>query len=76
MGTETAVFASSDHGFAPPVVCRQCSYGIEERGAAGYRADLELPRRRGADKVKACWAGGTAQLYISKAVIRVVSCPP
>jgi hypothetical protein len=22
-----------------------------------------LPRRRGADKVKACWAGGTAQFY-------------
>ncbi|MGH9261174.1 MAG: alkaline phosphatase family protein, partial [Acidimicrobiales bacterium] len=61
---ETTVFASSDHGFAP-----QWYAGTVLAQAGLQRTEQTSNCRVGGapTQAKACWAGGTAQIYISLA---------
>ncbi|MGH2530990.1 MAG: 5'-nucleotidase C-terminal domain-containing protein [Thermomicrobiales bacterium] len=78
MGSEAAVFVSSDHGFAPayyavnaPLVLQQA--GLQDPPQTGNcRFDpIEQPTEEDAPPVgpmtKACWAGGTIQVYVNLA---------
>jgi hypothetical protein len=72
MGDEATVFASSDHGFAP-------QWYAVNAGKVLLDADLQTVEQNGncrwfpsypptpapGQKVKACYAGGTAQFYIN-----------
>ena len=69
MGDEATVFASSDHGFAPQwyavnagkVLLDAGLQTVEQNGNCRW---FPNPSRAG-QKVKACYAGGTAQFYIN-----------
>ncbi len=67
MGENTAVFASSDHGFAPQ--WNAVNAGTVLKNAALQATEQTSNCRVGGapTKAKACWAGGTAQIYISLA---------
>ena len=66
MGDNPTTFAASDHGFAPQWYAANArrvlfDAGLEASGgntASNCRADA-------ADLTKACWAGGTAQIYVN-----------
>ncbi len=68
MGDEATVFASSDHGFAPQwyavnagkVLLDAGLQTVEQNGNCRW-----FPTLPAGQKVKACYAGGTAQFYIN-----------
>lgn len=78
MGSNTAVFSTSDHGFAPQwyavnarkvlsdttVTFTSTPVSLHPSGAA----DGSNCRGGASDFVKACWAGGTAQFYLNPAL--------
>lgn len=67
MGADTTVMASSDHGFAPQWYAVNAGTVLKD---AGFQATEQTSNCRvgGAPtRVKACWAGGTAQIHISLA---------
>lgn len=78
MGSNTAVFSSSDHGFAPQwyavnarkvlsdttVNLTGTPVSLHPSGAA----DTSNCRAGASDFVKACWAGGTSQFYLNSAL--------
>ncbi len=74
MGSNATVFASSDHGFAPQWFAVNASKVLKDAGlqtteqlnAVGL---LQNCRKAfsGATLAKACWAGGTAQIYLNLA---------
>ncbi|MEW6401830.1 MAG: alkaline phosphatase family protein [Chloroflexota bacterium] len=67
MGEDTTVFAGSDHGFAPQWYAVNAGKVLAD---AGLQASAQTSNCRvgGAPtQAKACWAGGTAQIYISLA---------
>jgi 2',3'-cyclic-nucleotide 2'-phosphodiesterase (5'-nucleotidase family)/predicted AlkP superfamily phosphohydrolase/phosphomutase len=64
-GRET-VFATSDHGFAPQWMAINAGKVLQDAGLATAES-LSNCRTATADtlkRVKACWAGGTAQIYL------------
>jgi 2',3'-cyclic-nucleotide 2'-phosphodiesterase (5'-nucleotidase family)/predicted AlkP superfamily phosphohydrolase/phosphomutase len=74
MGANTTVFAGSDHGFAPQWYAVNAGKVLQDAGlssgenASNCRATLPADRASTAfTKAKACWAGGTAQIYVNLA---------
>ncbi|MDI6696294.1 MAG: alkaline phosphatase family protein [Anaerolineales bacterium] len=65
MGAHTAVFASSDHGFAPQWYAVNVSKILADLGLGAEQASN--CRAAAGAKAKECHAGGTAQIYISLA---------
>jgi 2',3'-cyclic-nucleotide 2'-phosphodiesterase (5'-nucleotidase family)/predicted AlkP superfamily phosphohydrolase/phosphomutase len=66
VGEDATVFASSDHGFAPQWYAVNAGKVLADAGLQG--AEQTSNCRLGASgttKAKACYAGGTAQIYIS-----------
>lgn len=68
MGPEATVFASSDHGFAPQWYAVNVSRVLVDAGlqSAEQTGNCRNPAS-GLFQVKACYAGGTAQIYINLA---------
>jgi 2',3'-cyclic-nucleotide 2'-phosphodiesterase (5'-nucleotidase family) len=70
MGKDAAVFASSDHGFAPQWYAVNAGKVLTD---AGLQSPEQISNCRAAtgtgavNMAKACWAGGTAQIYINLA---------
>ena len=74
MGSNTTVFASSDHGFAPQWFAVNASKVLKDAGLqtteqlnAGGLLQNCRKAISGATLAKACWAGGTAQIYVNLA---------
>ena len=65
MGTDTTVFASSDHGFAPQWYAVNVSKALADLGYGPEQ--ISNCRAVPATLVKECHAGGTVQLYIDLA---------
>lgn len=66
MPHRTDVLASSDHGFAPQWYAVDAPTVLKRIGlqTVGQTSNCR-PANGDVDKVKACWAGGTAQIYIN-----------
>ncbi len=68
---DTTVFASSDHGFAPQwfaVNARRVLFGASADGTSLQASGATATSNCGAaatDLAKACWAGGTVQIYVN-----------
>ncbi|MGH2920949.1 MAG: 5'-nucleotidase C-terminal domain-containing protein [Gaiellaceae bacterium] len=64
---DTTVFASSDHGFAPQWYAVNAGKIMADAGITGAEnlSNCRVPAAPA--RAKACWAGGTAQIYISLA---------
>src|SRR5688500_12160249 len=68
MGEEdTTVFASSDHGFAPQWYAVNAGKILADAGLTGSEQTSNCRVGGGTTQAKACWAGGTAEIYISLA---------
>jgi 2',3'-cyclic-nucleotide 2'-phosphodiesterase (5'-nucleotidase family)/predicted AlkP superfamily phosphohydrolase/phosphomutase len=67
MGSNTTVFASSDHGFAPQWYAVNVGKVLADAGLQGTEQSSNCRVGGGVTKAKACYAGGTAQIYISLA---------
>lgn len=71
MGTSATVFAASDHGFAPQwlaVNARKVLFDATVKGSSLSASSGNTASNCGAaatDLTKACWAGGTVQIYIN-----------
>jgi 2',3'-cyclic-nucleotide 2'-phosphodiesterase (5'-nucleotidase family)/predicted AlkP superfamily phosphohydrolase/phosphomutase len=65
--SDTTVFASSDHGFAPQWQAVNAGKVLEDAGLQGTAQTSNCRVGGGTTKAKACWAGGTAQIYVSLA---------
>jgi 2',3'-cyclic-nucleotide 2'-phosphodiesterase (5'-nucleotidase family) len=71
MGSGTAVFAGSDHGFAPQWFAVNARRVLWENTVEGVRLQVSGETATGNcgaatnDLAKACWAGGTAQIYVN-----------
>jgi len=64
----TTVVASSDHGFGPQWLAINAGKVLSDAGLASAEvtANCRTPQGAGAfGLAKACWAGGTAQIYVS-----------
>ncbi|MBA3583657.1 MAG: 5'-nucleotidase C-terminal domain-containing protein [Gemmatimonadetes bacterium] len=67
-GGNPATFASSDHGFAPQWYAVNANKILFDAGLMASEATSNCRSApTGATRVKACWAGGTAQFYVSLA---------
>jgi 2',3'-cyclic-nucleotide 2'-phosphodiesterase (5'-nucleotidase family) len=66
MPANSALFASSDHGFAPQWKALEASQPLEDLGLISTNQTSNCRPATGdtVQKAKACWAGGTAQIYI------------
>ncbi|MGH3129693.1 MAG: alkaline phosphatase family protein [Gaiellaceae bacterium] len=67
MGDGTTVFASSDHGFVPQWYAINAGTVLKNAGLQGTEQTSNCRVGGAPTKAKACWAGGTAQIYISLA---------
>jgi 2',3'-cyclic-nucleotide 2'-phosphodiesterase (5'-nucleotidase family) len=67
MGAGTTVFASSDHGFAPQWYAVNAGKVLKDAGLQATEQSSNCRVGGAPTKAKACWAGGTAQIYISLA---------
>jgi 2',3'-cyclic-nucleotide 2'-phosphodiesterase (5'-nucleotidase family)/predicted AlkP superfamily phosphohydrolase/phosphomutase len=77
MGSNATVFASSDHGFAPQWYAVNAgkvlfdaglqSTGGTTPGEVFSNCRAAAPATGAINKAKACWAGGTAQIYVNLA---------
>jgi 2',3'-cyclic-nucleotide 2'-phosphodiesterase (5'-nucleotidase family)/predicted AlkP superfamily phosphohydrolase/phosphomutase len=71
MGEDTTAFASSDHGFAPQweaVNARKVLFDASVDGVPLQASGGDTASNCGADATdlaKACWAGGTIQIYVN-----------
>ncbi|MCQ8115767.1 hypothetical protein, partial [Vibrio parahaemolyticus] len=65
-GRET-VLASSDHGFAPQGFAVNAGTVLTDAGLQATEQTSNCRVGGAPTKAKACWAGGTAQFYISLA---------
>jgi 2',3'-cyclic-nucleotide 2'-phosphodiesterase (5'-nucleotidase family) len=71
MGGNPTTFAGSDHGFAPQwyaVNARKVLFDNQVNGTslqASGSATASNCRASGSDLTKACWAGGTIQIYVN-----------
>jgi len=66
MGGDPITVASSDHGFAPQWWAVNADKILQDAGLQTVASTANC-RVNGTTKAKACWAGGTAQIYISLA---------
>jgi 2',3'-cyclic-nucleotide 2'-phosphodiesterase (5'-nucleotidase family) len=65
---DTTVVASSDHGFGPQWLAINAGKVLSDAGLASAEvlANCRTPQGAGAfGLAKACWAGGTAQIYVN-----------
>jgi 2',3'-cyclic-nucleotide 2'-phosphodiesterase (5'-nucleotidase family) len=71
MGSSAAVFAASDHGFAPQWFAVNARRVLWENMVEGVRLQASGETATGncsavaTDLAKACWAGATAQIYVN-----------
>jgi hypothetical protein len=68
MGTSATVFATSDHGFAPQWYAVNAGKVLTD---SGIQTPEQISNCRAAtttNLAKACWAGGTAQIYVNTAL--------
>jgi 2',3'-cyclic-nucleotide 2'-phosphodiesterase (5'-nucleotidase family)/predicted AlkP superfamily phosphohydrolase/phosphomutase len=72
MPTDTTVFAGSDHGFAPqwyavnaPKILADAGLQTPEQPSNCRAAVSTPPAPAPVNLAKACWAGGTAQIYVN-----------
>jgi 2',3'-cyclic-nucleotide 2'-phosphodiesterase (5'-nucleotidase family)/predicted AlkP superfamily phosphohydrolase/phosphomutase len=64
---ETTVMASSDHGFAPQWFAVNAGKILADAGITGAENLSNCRTPAAPARAKACWAGGTASIYISLA---------
>lgn len=69
MGKQVATFVSSDHGFAPQFLAIDASKVLVDLGLLSrpQTSNCRLPTGETIGKAKACWAGGTVQIYLNLA---------
>ncbi len=65
MGSNTTVFASSDHGFAPQWYAVNAPKILTDAGIQTPEQPSNCRAATGTNLAKACWAGGTAQIYVN-----------
>jgi 2',3'-cyclic-nucleotide 2'-phosphodiesterase (5'-nucleotidase family) len=64
---DTTVFASSDHGFAPQWYAVNAGKVLADAGITGAENLSNCRAPAAPVRAKACWAGGTAQIYVNLA---------
>ncbi len=67
MGARATIFASSDHGFAPQWYAVNAGTVLKDAGLQATEQTSNCRVGGAPTKAKACWAGGTAQIYIGLA---------
>ena len=69
MGKKTAVFIAADHGFAPQFLAIDASKVLVDLGLLSRPQTSNCRPATGETigKAKACWAGGTVQIYLNLA---------
>jgi 2',3'-cyclic-nucleotide 2'-phosphodiesterase (5'-nucleotidase family) len=67
MNDDTTVFASSDHGFAPQWYAVNAGKILADAGITGAENLSNCRAPAAPARAKACWAGGTAQIYVNLA---------
>jgi 2',3'-cyclic-nucleotide 2'-phosphodiesterase (5'-nucleotidase family)/predicted AlkP superfamily phosphohydrolase/phosphomutase len=69
MGKDPTTFVASDHGFAPQFLAIDASLPLVEMGLLSkpQTSNCRLPTGETIGKAKACWAGGTVQIYLNLA---------
>ena len=67
MGSNTTVFASSDHGFAPQWYAVNAGKILADAGITGAENLSNCRVPAAPVRAKVCWAGGTAQVHINLA---------
>ena len=65
MPTDTTVFASSDHGFAPQWYAVNAPKVLTDAGLQVPEQPSNCRAAATTNLAKACWAGGTAQIYVN-----------
>ena len=67
MPADTSTFVSSDHGFAPQFLAIDASQVLVDLGllSAPQTSNCRLAADETIGKAKACWAGGTVQVYLN-----------
>ncbi len=69
MGGQPTTFVSSDHGFAPQFLAIDASKVLVDLGllSSPQTSNCRLAAGETIGKAKACWAGGTVQIYLNLA---------
>ena len=69
MPRETTTFVASDHGFAPQFLAIDASQVLVDLGLLSkpQTSNCRPPSGETIGKAKACWAGGTVQIYLNLA---------
>ena len=67
MGGNPTTFASSDHGFAPQWYAVNAGTVLKDAGLQATEQTSNCRVGGAPTKAKACWAGGTAQIYVNLA---------
>jgi 2',3'-cyclic-nucleotide 2'-phosphodiesterase (5'-nucleotidase family) len=70
MGGNPTTFAGSDHGFAPQWYAVNANAVLNAAGLHSSNANASNCAATATDLTKACWAGGTIQVYINPALLR------
>jgi 2',3'-cyclic-nucleotide 2'-phosphodiesterase (5'-nucleotidase family)/predicted AlkP superfamily phosphohydrolase/phosphomutase len=65
MGSNPTTFAGSDHGFAPQWYAVNAAKILTDAGLQTPEQPSNCRAASGTNQAKACWAGGTAQIYIN-----------
>jgi 2',3'-cyclic-nucleotide 2'-phosphodiesterase (5'-nucleotidase family)/predicted AlkP superfamily phosphohydrolase/phosphomutase len=68
MGGNPTTFASSDHGFAPQWYAVNAGKVLSDAGLQAPEQPSNCRAAATTNLAKACWAGGTAQIYINVAL--------
>ena len=67
MGGNPTTFAASDHGFAPQWYAVNAGKVLSDAGLQSPEQPSNCRAAATTNKAKACWAGGTAQIYVNLA---------
>ncbi|MEP6761783.1 MAG: 5'-nucleotidase C-terminal domain-containing protein [Sporichthyaceae bacterium] len=67
LGGNPTTIAASDHGFAPQWRAINAGKVLADAGLQGTEQTSNCRAGGGVTKAKACWAGGTAQIYVNLA---------
>jgi 2',3'-cyclic-nucleotide 2'-phosphodiesterase (5'-nucleotidase family) len=65
MGTDATIFAGSDHGFAPQWFAVNAAKILSDAGLQAPEQPSNCRAAATSNLAKACWAGGTAQIYVN-----------
>jgi 2',3'-cyclic-nucleotide 2'-phosphodiesterase (5'-nucleotidase family) len=65
MGGNPTTFAASDHGFAPQWYAINAAKVLSDAGLQSPEQPSNCRAATGTNLAKACWAGGTAQIYVN-----------